>query len=732
MRTSTTAAAVLFLTSGLHGAEPLKLTPDLRIRTSVLIVEGTYALPDRENDGAVVIEGDDITVDFRHAALRGAPIGFHPDQFTGKGVVVRGRNVVIRNARVHGYLVGIYAEDAPGLTLDRCDVSRNFRQHLNSTTAREDLSDWLYGHDNENNEWIRYGAGIYLLNCPNATVSNCRARNGQNGLCLVKSDGAHVVDNDFSFLSGWGLAMWRSSRCDVFNNRFDWCIRGYSHEVYSRGQDSTGILVYEQCHDNVFAFNSATHGGDGFFLYAGNETLQKTGSGGCNNNLVYRNDFSHAAANGIEATFSRGNRFIENVLDECEHGVWAGYSVETWIADNLIRRCRNGVSIEHGRNNRITANIIEDSQRGIHLWWDEDTDLLASPFCRKNDSCPSTAGVIEENRFNRVKTGIHLADDVMSRILRNRFKEVETPVWLQGRVEGTQLLLAERDRSRVRSEADGSVTFGDEPKAAPKADRLTAEDLDRIEAKKGSQYAMLPIDAPRGRKYIYVDDWGPYDFSDIRLFPSRVVGGATGAFQVLGPPGTPFRVELANGSISVDPMQGSMPAKVIVRALTDGFAESSIRLSAGGNDLTATAALLRARWRVSFFVWDAASDPRSSDDSWSRITTTAPRTAISTDTIDFAWGHGAPVEGVPPDRFAVVASTQLELPAGKWRFSTISDDGIRVLIDEKPVIENWTWHGPTRDDAVVQLPAETHEIRIEYFEIDGYAQLQFAVDRANR
>ena len=30
-----------------------------------------------------------------------------------------------------------------------------------------------------------------------------------------------------------------------------------------------------------------------------------TGQGGCNDNLLYGNDFSHAPTNGIEATFSR-------------------------------------------------------------------------------------------------------------------------------------------------------------------------------------------------------------------------------------------------------------------------------------------------------------------------------------------------------------------------------------------------------------------------------------------
>ena len=88
------------------------------------------------------------------------------------------------------------------------------------------------------------------------------------------------------------------------HNRIDWCVRGYSHGFYNRGQDSAGLLIYEQSSRNIVAFNSVTHGGDGLFLWAGQSTMD-TGQGGVNDNLFYDNDFSHAPTNGIEATFSR-------------------------------------------------------------------------------------------------------------------------------------------------------------------------------------------------------------------------------------------------------------------------------------------------------------------------------------------------------------------------------------------------------------------------------------------
>lgn len=50
------------------------------------------------------------------------------------------------------------------------------------------------------------------------------------------------------------------------------------------------MLVYEQSSANTFYKNNVTHGGDGFFLWAGQTTMD-TGKGGCNDNLLLENDF---------------------------------------------------------------------------------------------------------------------------------------------------------------------------------------------------------------------------------------------------------------------------------------------------------------------------------------------------------------------------------------------------------------------------------------------------------
>jgi len=105
-------------------------------------------------------------------------------------------------------------------------------------------------------------------------------------------------------------------------------VRGYSHGVYNRGQDSAGIFAFEQNNENIIAENSVTHGGDGFFGFAGREALGEIGDhpprvgtngAGTRTTSWCTMIFSYAAAHGIENTFSFGNKYLENRIAGKRH-----------------------------------------------------------------------------------------------------------------------------------------------------------------------------------------------------------------------------------------------------------------------------------------------------------------------------------------------------------------------------------------------------------------------------
>jgi hypothetical protein len=55
-----------------------------------------------------------------------------------------------------------------------------------------------------------------------------------------------------------------------------------------------------------------------------------------------------------------------------------------------------------------------------------------------------------------------------------------------------------------------------------------------------------------------------------------------------------------------------------------------------------------------------------------------------------------------------------------------ADDGLRFYIDDRLVIADaWKYQGPTVYRATI--PKGSHRLRIEHFQIDGYAALQLRV-----
>lgn len=98
-------------------------------------------------------------------------------------------------------------------------------------------------------------------------------------------------------------------------------------------------------------------------------------------------------------------------------------------------------------------------------------------------------------------------------------------------------------------------------------------------------------------------------------------------------------------------------------------------------------------------------------------------------TVNFSNNFG--VSGMNEENFSVRWSGQVKAPiTGNVVFSTQSDDGVRLWIDDVLIIDNWTLHGTTTDTAsAVSLTAgEKYNIRMEFYERGGgeVAILQWA------
>src|ERR1700694_4650738 len=500
----------------------IELRPGLVITQSARITPRVYRLtaPESADSAVVTVRGDDITLEFAGSTMEGIPPDSNPDLASGVAVRVDGgRNVRILNARIRGYKFGILARNTKNLSLIDNDLSYNWKPRLYSVVEHESLVDWLSFHHNEKDEWLRYGAGVYLSEVEAGEIGGNTVTQGMNGLMLVRTNGLRIWNNNFSFNSGVGIGLYRSSGNSMLHNQVDYDVRGYSERFYRRGQDAADLLMYEQSNKNVVAFNSMTHGGDGVFLWAGQSTMD-TGEGGANDNLFYMNDFSFAPANGIEATFSR-NVFIRNYVEGSEYGIWGGYSFGSRIVGNRFLDNRTGIAIEHGQNNVIVANIFVDDSTAIRVWGDSIVPS-AWGYPRHRDT-RSTNYQIDGNMFGRARVGVRASNTSALRGINSRFMDVDSVTVL-------------RDSSGY-SFTDNTTAF-----AAPWPRRLLRPPLELVDSVLPLPGGFMPSRADtslagRPRSAIVVDEWGPYDYRSPKLWPVDSARGVPLRLRTLGPSG---------------------------------------------------------------------------------------------------------------------------------------------------------------------------------------------------
>jgi len=82
--------------------------------------------------------------------------------------------------------------------------------------------------------------------------------------------------------------------------------------------------------------------------------------------------------------------------------------------------------------------------------------------------------------------------------------------------------------------------------------------------------------------------------------------------------------------------------------------------------------------------------------------------------VSFDWGTDAPVEGLPTSGFSVRWRGVLSVPAaGRYRFTTATDDGARLWVDGELVVDAWAGSGPRRESGSAALPVGDVPIRME-------------------
>jgi parallel beta-helix repeat protein len=696
------------------GAQEKLLTKGMKVSKSIKFKKAIYKLDawDSLNKPVILIEGDNITIDFNNCTIKGSNSRKNPDEFFGVAVLIRNSNhVTIKNLKAKGYKVALMAKGVADLTIQNCDFSYNYRQHLNSGQDKEDISDWMSYHHNENDEWLRYGAAMYLRKCTNAVIRDCKVTGGQNALMMTECNFAMIYNNDLSFNSGIGIGLYRCSNNKILHNKIDFNVRGYSHGIYNRGQDSAGILMYEQSNNNLIYKNSVTHGGDGFFLWAGQTTMD-TGEGGCNDNQIMENDFSYAPTNGVEVTFSR-NQITHNRIYECDNAIWGGYSFNSAFTSNRILNNNVGIAIEHGQHNQIQGNIFANNKQAISLW--------------SRPTQPSDWGYAKYRDTRSVDY----------RIAINNFTENGTVYDLK-RTDSLEIFGNIYNENKKIYLKDSTVTNLD----------TTLQDIyDSTSVDYSLKNGMDPFKGNgklAGRKNILITEWGPYDFRSPIIWNVNPVDTTdVMQFDLKGPKGK-WRIRSYKGVDSFSVKSGDVPATITAKKMKGDKTDIKIEMEFVGDEITTAFGETIPKnkpyifsfrkffqpidWTVNWFVLDTSiNNPIKTNNLFPPNVRVRPIKTEKTDKLDYAWWGGIKVDKEQFPQFITVAEGTAGIENGEYELGVTWDDAVRVYVDDKMVIDEWNPSKYTFDESPnrkikIKLGG-MHRFRVEHLELGGFATL---------
>jgi parallel beta-helix repeat protein len=667
-------------------SEFIPSTDNRIITQSVKIRPGTYILDDPDGNGALRIEADDIVVDFQGAVItsRQNVEAAARENLDGIGLSIEGlRGVTIKNAVIRGYRCNIWMETCRGITLENCDTSISRAERVFKDGMPIDV--WLEIRDM--GHWREYGAGIWIEKSTQCTVRRCRSLYSNIGIVLAFSNKCVITESDFSFNSAWGIALWQS--CE---NIVSWCLADFVNRPWRSGYgaDSAAMAVSYESHRNYIVGVSMTHGGDGFFLTNltdvgyNLEARRFLPYGSSDDNIIAYCDGSWSPANAFEGTFSFRNVYFRNIADYSGHGFWLGFSNDSLLLENEISHNHGmGIAIEHGSGTRIEKNTIEhNNDAAIALW--------ASPG-EERECHPSRNIEIRDNTIRHCKTAFNLTNS--------------TDIYINGNIIEDTPITDEIKNTKTPDSPSALEKFVTSPQYLKLQEIFTA--------KPAGFRLYRELGMPLGMKWLEMTDYHPRDFRN-SLAAYRLDGWSGLELYVMNPGDTKIEIpewaelEPNPNDRHITKIKPKPEASSTIRYLT-------VKLQQADRTEEITVPILAAEWTELWYNWDKDKNPITEPDAEDRIFSGRPDLERKSHIQPgWDWMRGPVIAGTPESAFALEASTEVNLPAGTYKFSAGFTGSLSIWIDSELVCSDWTGKRYSFVSGNVEIAEGTQKIKLRH------------------
>jgi len=308
--------------------------------SNIKFAAGNYVFPDVSADGVIQLNG------VQNVKLDGDSCRVNGVGKTGYMIkITNSHNIVIKNFdSVFGYKYAVHIMNSDHITINGNVFCTN----------KVDSAGWI-------DVWADYtqalGGGVLMYQSRAAQIFDNIMTMQNDGVALYHCDSIKIHDNDFSWNTSYGIRMFWTDTCHIYQNN---C--AHVNRPLTDPSDCAALLMIIS-NANRVENNDLSYSGDGVFLG------QYQHSNIPNNNYFAWNECSYSPHNAIEATFADGNVYKHNNCNYSHYGLWLGYSFNSVVDSNeIIGNYQSGIAVDRGFNNIISNNQITNNPIGVELW----------------------------------------------------------------------------------------------------------------------------------------------------------------------------------------------------------------------------------------------------------------------------------------------------------------------------------------------------------------------------
>jgi hypothetical protein len=253
--------------------------------------------------------------------------------------------------------------------------------------------------------------------------------------------------------------------------------------------------------------------------------------------------------------------------------------------------------------------------------------------------------------------------------------------------------------------------------------------------------AMLEANHPKGKMYIMMTPWGPYNFRYPMVWWTKTDSTSKMYFDIWGPEGQ-WKIKKLKGVSSPVAVSGKVPGQLCVQMNNTPLIDIDIELEFRGDEVVSPFGVKYAagrpyvfhfkefavplQWQMKWFAFDSSSDPVKNETSFRQLLASAPVKVTEGNDLSrvFEQGFG---KNIAKEKVATISTAEIEVPEGLYRVGISASELARVYIDGKLIIDSWDpakkiYDADYHKETIMHLKGK-HTIRIEQAQFGSYGML---------